>query len=78
MPIGEAELKTFDECREIQGTAWLGKQGQDQYDIVIRISDNFKQSLISGGDLKRHIPSSENDDRIYIHQETRQIIVWMI
>lgn len=69
-PINEAELNY---THKVETKAWIGKDGQDEYRMIIRFGKKSITLFAKGEDLVDSIPSEESMDRIDINTGKRTI-----
>ncbi|MCE3229318.1 MAG: hypothetical protein K0S32_3869 [Bacteroidetes bacterium] len=70
--------KLVNQFRKLTTLAWLGKNGQDEYQMTVRFGDKALSRYMRDLDLKMCAPSVESSDWIEIDVEKKTIVVQLL
>ena len=73
MPDSQLSKASLQESKKIETIAWLGKTGQDEYLMTIKLGDNSLHRCMIGEDLIPTIPSEKSMDWITVYPDKRII-----
>ena len=57
----------------VKGVAWIGEDGQGEYEMTIKFGEQALSLIATGTDLRDCVPSAEQMDWIKIDTESRRI-----
>jgi len=69
----QLERKFVNDKRKLVTKAWIGKDGQSEYEISIKLGKYALRRFAKGKSLKDCIPGQENSDWIEIDVEMKKI-----
>jgi len=74
-PTSDKQLdnKWVNDKRSIVTTAWIGKDGQDKYEMTVKFGNRALRRYAKGTNLLDCIPTEEKTDWIEIDPELKQI-----
>ncbi|QNR23843.1 hypothetical protein [Croceimicrobium hydrocarbonivorans] len=67
--------KSVQETRQIVTKAWIGKDGQDEYEMTIRLGQSALGRCAKGAEMLDCIPSSDSMNWIDIEPQNRRIVI---
>lgn len=72
-PDNQLTKKSVKDTRQIVTTAWIGKDGQDEYEMTIRFGQSALSRYSKGAEMVDCIPGSGSVDWINIEPENKRI-----
>ena len=66
IPNNQLSKKSINDTRQIVTKAWIGKDGQDEYEMIIQLGRNALRRYASGTEIIDCIPGSDTLDWIDI------------
>jgi len=73
IPDNQLTKKSVNDTRQIVTKAWIGKDGQDEYEMTIRFGQYALRLYAKGTEMMDCIPSSDSMDWIDIEPENKRI-----
>jgi hypothetical protein len=68
----------FDETSEIITGAWFGENGQDEYEMIIRLGSVSFARCLKGLDLEECLPDDQTLDWIILDEQNRKIVLQLL
>ena len=77
MPLIESQLKKkrVNDTRQIVTKAWLGFDGQGEYEMTIKFGQSSLRRYATGSDLVDCLPSEDSLDWITLDREGKKIVL---
>ena len=78
-PLPESQLapKQIHDTRQITTTAWLGKSGQEEYELTIHFGRQALSRYAKGSPLDDCIPNEEAKDWLRVDVDHKTAGVWL-
>lgn len=76
-PIEQLGIRTITQTKKIVTRAWIGKDGQDIYEITIHFNESALVNYANGALLVNNLPKEEDTDWWNIDIEKRTIEVYL-
>jgi hypothetical protein len=80
LPLNENEYskKSINDNRQVLVSAYFGKDGQDEYSMLIRFGSRSLSRYARGLDIKECVPSIEENDWYIIDEENKTITIQLL
>ena len=77
LPLIEKEYsqKTVNDKRQILLKAYIGKDGQDEYKLLMKFGNRSLSNYARGLDIKEHVPDQEKNDWYSVDIKNKQITI---
>ena len=73
----QLELHAIQKTKKIITHAWMGKTGQDKYEMVIHFGEKALNQYAEGKDLTECLPPTDNMDWISINIQRHTIEIYL-
>jgi hypothetical protein len=71
-------LQRINSTKQVITRAWMGKSGQDPYNLAIRFGKKAIRYYMRGNDLEECVPSTDNADWIALDERAKTAVVELL
>lgn len=73
--LNEYSKKLVNEKRQVIMKAFIGKDGQDRYELILQFGKKALSQYARDLDIKKCVPSVKNQDWFYVDISNKQVVI---